>query len=85
MSVTLGRDAQAAGVTPAFVIDRFPGFGLASVSAGECRRHAQELVRDPTEEDPHHALVNGGKPHSVRKALHRAALILIIPSSNQVD
>lgn len=79
MSVTLGREAQAAGVTPALALSRHPGLGLASLLAGECRRQSQILARDPTPDDPHHALVEGEKPKAVQRALARAATLLVWP------
>ncbi len=73
-SVTLGREAQEAGVTPRKALERYPDCRLASVSAGHCRRSGQAIVRDPTEEDRHHALVEGPKTKSVRRELARAAV-----------
>ena len=80
MSVSLAREAQAAGVTAAMALDHFPTFGLASLTAGVCRGHRQTIERDPTHDDRHHALVNGEKPKSVRNALTRAAIIVIAPT-----
>ncbi len=68
MSVTLGREARADGVTPQVVLKRFPRCRIASLTAGQCRDHKQKIARDPTKEDPHHALVNGTKTKSTRKA-----------------
>jgi len=75
-SVTLGRDAQIAGVTPRKILERFPERRLASVAAGVCRANKQILVRDPEPEDPHHALIDGEKPKSVRRALSNAASLI---------
>lgn len=79
MSVTLGREARAAGMDPRLALQRFPRFGLASVAAGVCRAHDQAIQRDPTKDDPHHALVNGDKPKRVQRALAKAAHLLIRP------
>lgn len=75
-SVTLGREARAAGVTPVRALARFPGYRLVSVTAGACRAVEQAIARDPTEEDPHHALVEGRKTKSTRRELARAAAFL---------
>ena len=79
MSVSLGREAREAGLTSAAALTRFPGFGLASVSAGTCRSLKQSMERAPTVDDPHHALVNGAKPKPTKQALARSAVVLIAP------
>ncbi|HVS09685.1 MAG TPA: hypothetical protein VMS76_07400, partial [Planctomycetota bacterium] len=81
MSVTLGGEAEEAGITPERALARHPGFGLASFHAGACRQHRQSIERNPTSEDPHHALVNGDKPKAVRRALSKVASMLIAPTS----
>jgi hypothetical protein len=86
MSVSLGREAQAAGVDPSLALQRFPGFGMASVTAGECRKLEQWIERDPTRADPYHALVNGCKPKRVQRELAKAAKLLIRPREpNQTE
>jgi hypothetical protein len=79
MSVTLGREAEEAGISPLRALMRFPGFALASLAAGSCRRQHQAIERAPTDRDPHHALVNGAKPKPVQKALSRSARFLVLP------
>jgi hypothetical protein len=79
MSVSLGREAAAEGIDPALALKRYPGFGMASITAGICRAHNQGIERDPTEEDRHHAVVNGVKTKSTRKALAKIARLLILP------
>jgi hypothetical protein len=81
MSVSLGREAEAAGVAPETALQRFPRFGMASITAGTCRTHNQAIQRDPTEDDRHHALVNGDKPKRVQKKMAGAATILVSPST----
>lgn len=79
MSVTLGRESEAAGFTPQAALERFPGYGLASLPAGCCRQHGQTLQRDPTPEDAHHALVNGQKTKGIRRKLAKAATLVVKP------
>lgn len=79
MSVTLGREAETAGIDARRALGRFPLFGLASVSAGICRTHEQAIQRDPTVDDHHHALVNGDKPRRIQRALAKAATLLVRP------
>jgi hypothetical protein len=76
MSVTLGRDCQS----HERAIGRHLGYGLASLTAGLVRGHRQVVCRDPQPEDAAHALVEGDKPRSVRKALARAAVLLVAPT-----
>jgi len=83
MSVSLGREAQEAGISPRRALTRFPRFGLASLFASACRKHRQAIQRDPTAEDPHHALVNGEKPKSVQKSLARTATVLVKPKTRE--
>ena len=79
MSVTLGREAMATGVTPKLALSRYPTHGLAAITAGDCRSHEQRIQRDPTAEDRHHALVSGEKTKAVQRQLARAAVMLALP------
>lgn len=82
MSTSLGRDAEAAGTTPQRALKNYQDLGMASVTAASCRSQKQTIQRDPTPDDPHHALVNGDKSkRSIRRALANAARILIMPPS----
>ena len=81
MSVTLGREAEAEGGSPQAAVERFPGYGLASLVARRCRELDQTLQRDPTEEDPHHALVNGKKTKRIQRELAKAASLLVDPAA----
>ena len=55
------------------VLQRLPGFAIAEITAGAARGHGQAVLRWPDEELPGHGYVAGRKPHSVKKALARAA------------
>lgn len=81
MSVSLGREAQEAGISPARALADYPGFGLAQLTAGECRAHHQTMQRDPTDADPHHALVSGDKKRATSRALGRLAVWVVLPDS----
>ena len=83
MSVTLGREAGDAGIDARRALGRFPGFGMASLSARTCRTHEQEIQRDPTEDDAHHALVDGEKPRRIQRALAQASALIVRPPHAQ--
>lgn len=83
MSVTLGPEAENANVSPLEALRGFAGFALASLPVVVCRMHDQTLERAPTSDDPHHALVDGEKPRSVRRALCRAASWAVPPNPTE--
>ena len=51
---------------PASVLLGLEGFALASITAGLARECGQGVSRDPTDDEPAHALVFGKKTGSVR-------------------
>jgi hypothetical protein len=53
--------------------------GFAAIKAGLARALNQAIVRDPTPEQPAHAVVRGPKPASVRKRFAREATWVIPP------
>lgn len=44
----------------------FPGYGMVSITAGLARECDQRVCRDPSPEEPAHALVAGKKKKSVK-------------------
>jgi hypothetical protein len=76
MSITLGRECGSHEQA----IGSHHGYGLASVTAGKAREQRQVVCRDPQPEEPAHALVEGQKTGAVKKALARAAVLLVEPA-----
>ena len=76
MSVTL---AHVISSRPEDVLSAFPGFALASLSAGLARSCQQGVAREPTQEEPAHAVVFGSKPRSVRDELAKGSSWVIAP------
>jgi hypothetical protein len=80
MSVLLGDEVLASGRDAQSVISQYPGFLLASVTAGLARSLDQGIIRKPLpDEEPAHAEVFGRKTGSVRKKLSRGATWIIGP------
>jgi len=58
------------------VLAPFPGYSLASVSAGEARDCHQGVTRDPLPEEPAHALMFGPKTKSTKRCLAQKATLI---------
>lgn len=81
LSVTLETPLLESGFTHQDAA-RFEGFGVARVSADRARNMStpcQKLVRNPTDDDPHHALVVGEKSKSQKRKIAQAAELVITP------
>src|SRR5690349_3173057 len=61
MSVVVGDLVRAAGREPDTVLIGHEGYALATITAGLARACGQGVARDPTTEEPAHALVFGPK------------------------
>lgn len=82
VSVTHKQDLLSSNGTITDIIRDYPGFGVASVEAGFARsglRNPQKLVRDPTDDDPHHCLIVGPKNGNDKKKLAKHASMPIQP------
>jgi len=79
MSVTLADELKRGGRSLESALAGHTGFALASITAGLVRECQQGIVRDPTPDEPAHALVFGKKTGSVRKKLSRSARWVIPP------
>src|SRR5882724_4978871 len=79
MSVVLADVLSAAGRAPESVLIRLEGFALASITAGLARDCGQGVARDPTDDEPAHALVFGKKTGSVRGRLAKECRWVIEP------
>ena len=70
MSVTLGTEAAAAGVSARDCLRRRTHFvATFGFPVAAARDLGQGVHRDPTELDPHHALVFGPKPKRFQRAI----------------
>ena len=79
MSVMLGSLVRKTGRSGSDVLRNFPGYALATITAGLARECSQGIVRDPLPEEPAHALVFGDKPHSTRKRFAKECRWIVRP------
>lgn len=80
MSVVRGDILENEHRTPPSVLEKFPGYALASLTARVVRQNGQGVAADPLPEETAHALVFGNKPESVRRRLAKAAIWVREPS-----
>lgn len=73
MSVVLAAVAALGGCGPHDVLGRHDRYGLASITAGLARAYRQGIARDPTPQEPAHAVVFGKKTKSTKRALAKQA------------
>lgn len=76
MSVIVGRETPG----PEQAIAGHEGYGVASFLAGLARACGQSVRRDPTRDQPAHALVIGPKPKTVLRRLVEGSTWLIEPT-----
>jgi len=62
------------------LLSSFPGYGLARFAAAAARAQGQAICRRPEPDDPHHTLVRGPKPKSVKNALVAASELVVTPT-----
>lgn len=77
-SIHLADVAIKIGRAPADIVQRFVGYGLASLTAGQARQCGQAVGHDPLPDDPTHGFIAGPKSKSVKRRLS-AACIWVIP------
>ncbi len=58
------------------------GFGIAALTAGQCRACDQVVVRAPEPELPAHCHVVGSKGRKQRRCLQKASAIVVEPTQN---
>jgi len=68
MSTLLGRLD-----TPERALAKWPGWGLAAITAGLARQRHQQVIWAPTDDDPTHVLVKGKKNPATRRAFRDQA------------
>lgn len=79
MSVHLSSVAAKIGRTPESILQQYPGYSLARLTAGDARAVNQGVKPDPTEADPDHGAVVGNKTKGVRRHLSGAAKLIASP------
>ena len=79
MSIHLSSVAEQIGRTPSTILERYPGYSMASITAGDARQQKQGVKPDPSLEDPDHGSVVGDKGKGVRKQLRKAAKWVVEP------
>lgn len=60
--------------TPSTILAAYPGVRLAEIAAGLVRSVQCDVVRDPTEDDPSHAVIRPSPTKSGARMLARAAI-----------
>ena len=79
MSVVLA-DILEAPQSPSECVTKFPGYGLAELTAGTARRLNQGVAHTPTPEEPAHGSVIGRKTGAVKNGLRDGAIVLLVPA-----
>ena len=79
MSVVLESKAIELGRGPNDVLLGHAGFGLVRFQAGIARACGQGIARDPTPDEPAHAVVFGKKPKSVQRKIRSASEWVVLP------
>lgn len=77
MSVALADAVAAEGREVISLLDRYPGFGLVSFTAGFCFEQEQRVERRPEPQEPAHGEVIGEKKPGRRKRFAGAAVWVI--------
>ncbi|HZO27835.1 MAG TPA: hypothetical protein VFH48_17800 [Chloroflexota bacterium] len=75
MSVILAAEAGQ----PERALEGHEGYALAVITAGLARSCGQQIVRDPTAEEPAHAVVIGLKTDSIKRRFAREARWAVLP------
>jgi len=83
MSDSLAGAARAAGLTPHYVIERYPGYSVAALAMAMLRENGQGVIRKPTDDDPHHVEVNGDKPKKIQRIFATSATWALPPPEGQ--
>ena len=77
MSVILAAEAGP----PELALVGHSGVALATGTAGLVRACGQRVARDPTPDEPAHAVVIGRKTDSIKRRLAREARWVVLPSA----
>lgn len=79
MSVLISDLVRQTGRDENDVIASFPGYCLASFTAGVARANRQGVAHTPTRDEPAHGSVFGPKTKSIERALARSCEWVIAP------
>ena len=75
MSVAITAECAGTGT----LLNGFPGYGLASLTAGDVRQCKQGVVKSPTKSLPAHASVVGRKTRGNRRCMRKKAQVVVTP------
>ena len=81
MSVVLAVESRGSDS----VLTGHEGYGLVAITAGLARQRGQVIARDPTDDEPAHAVVVGRKADSTLKAFARSAIWIVRPPAHATD
>lgn len=73
MSVIIAADVEKDGRSPLEILKNYPNHGIASITADLVRECKQIIVREPTVDEPAHAVVIGSKSKPIRRKLAQNA------------
>jgi hypothetical protein len=80
-SVHLETVATAHGISADVILESFPGYCMAALSAGDARLVHQAVLRAPRNNDPSHGFIAGEKTKRVKKSLARVCVWVGTPPS----
>jgi hypothetical protein len=78
MSVQIAEILFSNGLSPSDALKKYPGYSLASITAGQARDLRQGVRRNPLPDDLAHALVFGKKTDSISKKLAKGSKWVIL-------
>jgi hypothetical protein len=78
-SVSLETEMPPLGQIASRMEQQFPGYSLAALTVAVARANAQGVQRDPTAEDPSHALLFGKKTDGIKSRLAKACVWVFHP------
>ena len=81
MSVVLGEDVLRDGRSAQSIVHSFPGFAVATFTAGLARSCQQGIAREPLDEEPAHAVIFGRKTDSVKRRLAKSSHWVLAPDA----
>jgi hypothetical protein len=82
MSVYLEPQVRGTGRTAKDILEPYPGYSLASITAGLARANKQGVKPDPLPEEPAHGVVVGRKTGAVRRAFAKGASWVVAPAGH---
>lgn len=84
LSVNIESVMARDGRPPADAIRKYPGYGLASITASHARSLNQRVAPDPLDEEPSHGVVYGPKKRGgIAGKLRDGAEWIVTPTANE--